>query len=395
MGTTLEILHNYFFTGVITLFFFQSIILFVRSKQNIARKTMAITELLWGLEYLMTFILMNLLDVSREYMLMREKVLIVGNCYIVIALFFPMQVLIPGWLNWRRIVLLFLPIVAMTAFFYGGIYFLDESIEHPSTYAALYQSIGHFNIWFRFVMLFSNMIYIYYVLRWVNGFEHKYIQWKNENFSDQEYVDISWMKSYYYILVGIFLFYLGILFIGGRISVMFHCSFCVLSFSYLFYKALFYESPYPKGFHVDGTDNTKDPIVELCAVAVEEKMMDSEDLEGNFDSMLETYTYRITKWMEEEKPYLYKEFKLTDVVRVLPLNRSYLSRVFNEGFGRNFSEVVRAYRVEYAKELIKNNKMMPFYEIAELSGFSSSSTMNRAFKQTIGMTPNQFKLSIE
>ena len=110
-----------------------------------------------------------------------------------------------------------------------------------------------------------------------------------------------------------------------------------------------------------------------------------------FEQKIPIYTTTIRDWFESEKPYLYSEFKLLDVMRIVPLNRSYLSRVFNDGFGRNFSEVVGSYRVEYARKLILKCPAMPLQRVWELSGFKTDSTFTRLFKQEIGCTPAQFK----
>ena len=380
------IIHHYLFVGVITLYLFQSFILFVRSKNNQARRTMAWLELLWGLEYLTVFILMLTVVTDKEYALFREKVLIVGNFYIMLTHLFPIQVLLPGWLNWKRIYLLFSPIVILTVVYYGGMRLLGESAESFFTYAALWDSIGHFNVWFRFVLLLSNITYIVVILKWLYKQEKRYIQWKNENFSDQEYVDISWMRSYDYIILGIFTFYMGMLIFGGRISVMFHCVFAAIGFSYLFYKALFYESPYPENFFAPNTLSTENNLKEADRSA-ESKTIS----ELSFDNKIPVYTAKLKSWMEEEKPYLFNDFKLTDVARILPLNRSYLSRIFNEGFGQNFSEVVRTYRVDYSKEILINNPYMPMHKVAEICGFRSDSTYVKAFKQITGLTPTQFR----
>ena len=56
---------------------------------------------------------------------------------------------------------------------------------------------------------------------------------------------------------------------------------------------------------------------------------------------LPEYKTKVQQWMEETKPYLRKDFKLMDVAGVLPLNRTYLSQIFNEGWGESFSDVVR------------------------------------------------------
>ena len=64
-----------------------------------------------------------------------------------------------------------------------------------------------------------------------------------------------------------------------------------------------------------------------------------------FLNKLPAYHDEIANWMIKEKPYLNPSFKLMDVSNILPLNRTYLSRVFNDGFGESFSNVVRNYRI--------------------------------------------------
>lgn len=393
MGITIDVLHIYFFIGVATLFIFQSIVLFARSKNNKARRTMAVLELLWGIEYLFALSMMHQYNLEGEYTILREKVLVIGNYYISFMLFFPMQVLLPGWLNWKRIILLVLPIVVVSSVYYGGMYLLGESPEHLFTYAMVADSFWHFNVWFRFVMLLSNIIYIVCLLKWLYKYEARYIKWKNENYADQEYVDISWMRAYDYMIVGIFIFYLGILFIGGRISVLCHCTFVICSFSYIFYKTLFFKSPYPEDFYATLDASAKVVEEDVYLTSPTDDADDAKNvMEQSFENRIPEYIELLRTWMENEKPYLYNDFKLTDVSRVLPLNRSYLSRIFNDGFGHNFSEVVRGYRVEYSKEMIVATPDMSLHKIAILSGFHSDASFIRAFKQVYGMTPSQFKI---
>lgn len=393
MALTIEILHSYFFAGAASLFIFQSAVLFARGKNNQVRTTMAVQELLWGLMYLFTLYLMHSVYPEEEYSLFREKVLVLGSYFISFMVVFLTQVLIPGWLNWKRLFLLESPIVFMTIVYYGVMFLLGETPEHLFSYSVLIDSIGHFNVWFRFVFCFVNIVYVVSLLKWLHGYELKYLVWKNENYSDQDYVDISWMRSYYYIIVGITLFYFGMLIFRGHLPILLHCSFVILSFSYLFYKILFYESPYPADFFATLDEKIRkreaDDIYVLSGTAAE--VEGNSEIEQTFEMRIPEYIDLLKKWMEDEKPYLYKDFKLTDVSRVLPLNRSYLSRVFNEGFGKNFNEVVRSYRIEYSIEVLMKQSALPLHRVAELCGFSSDSTFIRAFKQVTGMTPNQYK----
>ena len=399
METTDISIHKFIFVIIITLLLFQSILLFIRSKNNKVRRTMAYLELLWASVYTLAFVLLNFVFSSLEYTLLREKVLIVGNLFITFTHFFPMQVLLPGWLNWKRGFLLTLPILVLTVIYYGGMALLGEKAESLTSYTMLWNSLGHFNVWFRFVMLLSNILYIVVILIWLYGYEKRYIQWKNDNFADQEYVDISWMRSYDVLIIGIFFFYLGILFIGGHLSVVCHGIYFISTFSYLFYKSLFYESPYPEDFFAQKSPASlpvKIMVPQAPSASVQPTDTEVVTLnEQTFSTKIVSYKEQLQQWMETEKPYLFHDFKLTDVSHVLPLNRTYLSRVFNEGFGQNFSEVVRAYRINYSKEILKKNSSIPMYKVAELCGFRSDSTYIKAFKQVTGMTPNQYRSKVE
>lgn len=395
MDVFLDIFHRVVYSGIIMLLLFQSTVLFLRSKNHLARKTMAILELLWGIGFLFEFI--NMYTANPEaYSLFREKVLIAGNLFISFTVFLPMQVFLPGWLNWKRVFGLISPIILMIVFYYGGMYLLDEVPEDLYSYSMLFQSIGHFNVWFRFVMLFSCMLYFVYIMKKLLGYEQLYIQWKNENFADQDYVDVSWMHYYTYMMVGTFIFYAGILFIGGRIIAICYGLYIIICFSYLSYKILFFESPYPEDFlSLNANEMNMDQMINDSDWKSQNKLKENRTVDETFEKRIQTYKISIEKWMEKEKPYLFRDFKLTDVARILPINRSYISRVFNQGFGKNFSEVVRDYRIAFSKELIKQDVNLPNNEIAELSGFHSVSSFIHAFKLVTGITPNQFKLHIK
>lgn len=354
---------------------------------------MAYILMLWGTIYLIALIGMYVQTPPECYSLFRVKVLVTGNLYIAFTFFFPLQVLMPGWLNWKRIFLLLMPILVISGIYYVILSFYNMPLEEILSYADLGKSFSHFNVWYRFVILLCNFVYIVIILRWLYKQEKRYIKWKNDNYADQEYVDISWMRVYDILIFTIFVFYLLVLLLGGRISVICHSVIVMSSFSYLFYKALFYESPYPDDFFSKDKECEQTDCYEpVIAIARASGSLENTDM--SFENRIQLYTTMLKEWMEKEKPYLFKDFKLTDVSRELPLNRSYLSRVFNEGFGCSFSEVVRNYRVIYSKELIRKSPKMPLNKIAELSGFSSDSTYIRAFKQVTGITPSQFKIQL-
>lgn len=68
----------------------------------------------------------------------------------------------------------------------------------------------------------------------------------------------------------------------------------------------------------------------------------------------------------------------------------HLSRVFKELFGTNFIKYLTLYRLEKAKELLKNTKKT-MEQIAVEIGFLSGDSFAKAFKKYCGMPPGQYR----
>lgn len=71
-----------------------------------------------------------------------------------------------------------------------------------------------------------------------------------------------------------------------------------------------------------------------------EKIASIYDNKYRFVDKIPEYKAMLEQWMQTEKPHLNKDFKLLDVMQVLPLNRSYLSRIFNEAYGETFFDFI-------------------------------------------------------
>ena len=100
---------------------------------------------------------------------------------------------------------------------------------------------------------------------------------------------------------------------------------------------------------------------------------------------------RICELMEQEKLYLNNKLKLTDVAERLGSNRNVISACINTQCGYSFSQFISKYRVEHAKELLRQHPDLKSAEVWSESGFTTESSFFRAFKAITGMTPSDFK----
>lgn len=88
-------------------------------------------------------------------------------------------------------------------------------------------------------------------------------------------------------------------------------------------------------------------------------------------------------FMKVEKPYLNADLRITDLVDMLHVNRTYISSFINKEYGVNFSILINKYRLLEYKAL----KEMPQYskmgksELAELAGFNSYRSFQRTEKE--------------
>lgn len=81
---------------------------------------------------------------------------------------------------------------------------------------------------------------------------------------------------------------------------------------------------------------------------------------------------------------------VSDVLKVVPVSRSWLERQFREKLGRTpHDEIVRV-RMEHARRLLIETSE-PIRRIAERCGFSAVQNFNRAFAQSEGMSPAVYR----
>ena len=77
---------------------------------------------------------------------------------------------------------------------------------------------------------------------------------------------------------------------------------------------------------------------------------------------------------------------------MLKLPSHHLSQVLNEGMEINYSDFVNGYRIELAKQKLKEEKYRHYsiFAIGMECGFTNKTTFNRTFKKVTGMTPSEY-----
>ena len=91
---------------------------------------------------------------------------------------------------------------------------------------------------------------------------------------------------------------------------------------------------------------------------------------------------RVETYLEDKKPYLNPEFKITDMARDLFSNRTYISAFINREYGMNFNRFINNYRLKEVERLqseaVQRKQKISSMEIVIHAGFSSYRSYFRA-----------------
>jgi AraC-like DNA-binding protein len=103
----------------------------------------------------------------------------------------------------------------------------------------------------------------------------------------------------------------------------------------------------------------------------------------------------ISKLMEEQKMFLNSDLKVSDIAAELGTNSRYVSNCIKLGKNVTFKQFVNGYRVDYAKQLMRQHPDMKLAVVGLKSGFSNEMTFFRTFKAYTGKTPKEWVLQFE
>ena len=282
---------------------------------------------------------------------------VVGSILGWLLLVYPTELLRPGWLNLKRTLIDLLPVVII------GV--LDALLDTD----------------LRWLLA----VYPFVLLFYIGANIRAYREYCEQNYSSMEDIDTQWVVRYLIMVVilGASYCFISLARFPTRLFTQQWLLFFVLFYSNE--QVLFRPDPWKGRARVRKEDEK-----------IEEENEDTEEY-NDPSVMVNGMKCRdaLEQWMATEKPYTNKDFRLTDLRQVLPLNRTYLSQFIKAEYDCNFYQYVTKYRIEEAKRLMRANPAMKMQDIAERSGFSSATVFGRVFARETGMAPSEWCAQFE
>lgn len=99
---------------------------------------------------------------------------------------------------------------------------------------------------------------------------------------------------------------------------------------------------------------------------------------------------RIRLLIEQEQLYLDSNLKISDIAKTFHLHRNDISACINSQMGCTFTQYINHYRIEYAKQLMRQKPDKKISSVWMESGFGSEQTFFKTFRTTTGLSPKEW-----
>ena len=99
---------------------------------------------------------------------------------------------------------------------------------------------------------------------------------------------------------------------------------------------------------------------------------------------------RVSELFEQKKLYLNSDLKVSDVAAELSTNTRYVSECIKMVKGYSFPQFINSYRVDHAKQMLRDNPTTKTATVCSESGFANEASFFRTFKAYTGMTPREW-----
>ncbi|EAR01392.1 helix-turn-helix domain-containing protein [Maribacter sp. HTCC2170] len=273
--------------------------------------------------------------------------------------------------------------IAFIAFIILDTLFITK-YDTPEMMSDLVRNVSPFyNVLYKGQYIFVVSILIW-LIRKLNNFQSNI---KNY-YSSIETIHLKWFKNFAYIylfvnVASLLLFILLDLRIVSDISIPLFVEhlILVLSLFYLCFHGIRQYNLASFNPSVVSDEKNRDAAKEKYGTS----SLSIEEMNSLFEQIESLFT--------DDTIYLEPELKIETLANRLEVGNHKISQTINTVAKQSFYDYVNKYRVTYLKKLLKSEKHQKYTILAMgiESGFNSKSSLNRIFKQQVGMSPLSYQ----
>ncbi|WCO02591.1 helix-turn-helix domain-containing protein [Psychroserpens ponticola] len=205
--------------------------------------------------------------------------------------------------------------------------------------------------------------------------------------SELESKTMSWIKS---IIILVFIFHITMILSEiailqseslGYVFALLGTLITVFIVYWVGYNGFFQAQLFTTTFNIEKTVSNED---------------DKDVPQSENDESLQEHFQEVCEQIEKEKLFKDQNLTLNALAGLLEIKERDLSVLINKASNTNFYKFINKYRVDEFKKLMQSDKAAQYsiLGLAQEAGFSSKSTFYNAFKTLEGITPRQYKESL-
>lgn len=359
METGIEICLKTLLGGTVCTFLFGGILLWMqRRDRDKSRIYLAVSFFLTGMIFLLR-LLASYAGLSPVPTVLPIVNLYGGVIALLILYLYPVEVISPGWLTFRKGILLFAPcwllalLLAVVPFHFSVLYSFGDLWEH----------ITEFNVLFRLAILFVCIVPYCFLLFYI---PYNYMR---------SSADYKWIFGYTAAMQGIGVFYILFMLSGSKVVSMVHVAIYTLFGLFVVYQELYWRIPVPE-------NEIKKKIKPLPVVTVTENENGKKDSNPLCDKLKEL--------METERPWRNPDLSMGELAKQLGTDAGTMLSVIRQGGYEDYKDFINHYRIDGFLRIVHDRKMINIQDAFFQSGFRSKSTALRYFKKYTGTTPTDY-----
>ncbi len=367
--------------GAVNAFFF-SFLVFSKKQKSLADKILAWWLFVMALQVLYPFWYLSNISKYQNFIGYEASISVLHPA----GLFFYAKAMV-GQLKFNRsvVVILALVFISMLSIFGFMSYMPDDrlAIFNEVDFLHYFNTTGQV-----LVFVFSGLylvLFVYFLVK-SNQLLKNYKKRIRNIYSNSEKIDLRWLRK-------LILFFYA----AYAATVLAFCLTYITGISMAYTDYVYYLLTVVFIFLIGYWGHQQGSVFSLANSTIQNKPEKNDQTKNNNGISYAKEARELENIMAEKKPYLEPMLTIHDLAELLNMPSHQLSKVIHKEFGKNFYEYVNYYRIEHFKKQVVSEKYISFTILAVAldCGFNSKSAFNRIFKEQTGLTPRDYKQSIQ
>lgn len=307
-------------------------------------------------------------DYAGGFLLMDPKIILCGFAIFFLLLLYPVEMLRPNWLNWRRLLALLSPWIALVAVLLTFHYFdvrpllsVDDVLAH----------LREPNVWLRVLLTF---IYVPYGV-WLLVMQHN---WRNSS------APMPWLRAVVALTLCMTVTYFcsrGLRLFWGNVA---HETLYLALTALILYIELAIRLRVPD----DKVDATYSPPV--VALDLPDDTPAAPPQGGESPAVIAEMARRVTQAMDNPDVWQNPELTQTDLIRLVGTNRRYCQLAIRQLGYESYPDMINRRRVAYIQRQLRQNPGQNLQNLFYEAGYRSRTSAWRNFTAIAGCSPTDF-----